>query len=785
MGSNKHFSEYCIPFLLDKLKSILNEVKIQTFEGLRYCLEKYGREKIFKLIPEILIELKTEILKNNDDKVFFECLYTIQKISTIVYEKNDDNSDEKKEKNLKILENIINPVLKELQSPESKFISILSKMLKSSLLLNNYGCQEISNYIINSIDIVFESFKSTQKRGGTLEVFSDILDAYIENKMEIEDKLLKIILNIVDSCSKDSNLINFSIILYSKIVIFKKDFINYEKIFDFFILNLFNNDFSETTINSLIFISTINNNLIKSNIIEILLYLLLINNNNKKNNNEKLINNNENFKKFIKNNIEFIKNISNNENEIFNIILKLSKFNDINNILIIILNILNIEKFNNNQTFLNLIKALFQNNINEINNELILKIIFDFSNILIFEINENKVILNENILNELNDIINFLFKNIKNNEIQLNLFNNILQNFEKNNLKLFNILDNENNNLNNTLILQLFSIYSPIFFTINKDNIQKINNLNEIEQFLFKFSNINNLELKYFQNLSIKSLSSIYNKNKNINEKNIENIINFLINKIENYNEKLLENEKYFIYNYINNLTWITKAFVMKGLYKFSDKIINLYCNYLFTKDSNFCKIISDAINTLLFDYENILNKSTSSNIQNFYKQRLFSLFINSLLEKIKKNDNSNELPLLLTITSLIKNVDSIIILNEIQRVFPLIKKSLNSKDSEICSSSLSTLYILIKNSKEEMINHLHTIIPILLNLTCFKNSINVRLTSLNCLIELNTYNYNEIFRFKNDIINGLEKVLDDKKRNVRNLAVNCKNLWILMENNN
>jgi hypothetical protein len=342
-----------------------------------------------------------------------------------------------------------------------------------------------------------------------------------------------------------------------------------------------------------------------------------------------------------------------------------------------------------------------------------------------------------------------------------------------------------------------------------------LNNINEISNFYFKIITSNLLNKnEHFFDLSLKSLSSIFNKIENTKSLSelIENKFDYLIHELNVNSDK----EKI-----IKIMSWLSKGLIIRGFYKYSDQIISLFCDLLFIPDFyNFSKFISLGFDIIMSDDTFVLSKDSSIRFQVLFKQRIFSFVLNKLFKnieiekinsnnnnnieiekinlnnnnieiekinsnnniEIEKNNNNNESSILIIISTMIKNISTIVLLNEFDRVFPFVLKSLKSENKFVLISSLSTLLILLKNANTQMVDHLHSIMNILLRLSSFNDSMDVRFISIECILEIQNYSFKDIFRFKELVVLGLEKSLDDKKRKIRNLSVKCRNNWIVME---
>ncbi|CAG2232910.1 MET18 [Mytilus edulis] len=90
---------------------------------------------------------------------------------------------------------------------------------------------------------------------------------------------------------------------------------------------------------------------------------------------------------------------------------------------------------------------------------------------------------------------------------------------------------------------------------------------------------------------------------------------------------------------------------------------------------------------------------------------------------------------------------------------------SLLSDDLELQTSTMDTLYDLTHDAPEVVAKHIDSVIPQLLKLAKEQTSMKLR----------------QMLPYKVQVIKGLEKALDDKKRLVRKEAVTARNEWFLL----
>ncbi|GMM38584.1 Met18 protein [Saccharomycopsis crataegensis] len=199
-------------------------------------------------------------------------------------------------------------------------------------------------------------------------------------------------------------------------------------------------------------------------------------------------------------------------------------------------------------------------------------------------------------------------------------------------------------------------------------------------------------------------------------------------------------------------------------------------------------------------------------NLKPLYKQKLFEILIPSLISSFQTNtkvysdgDDENSTILkkafYLTTLSLVSNhMSTDIILMQLEDLFPLLIESIKLNSSQVRGAALTTLDSLITERTVKLIgNYLSSLIPTLIN--CFKsanyfkkdldenaeslkidkvfmkyNSPEVREKSLGCLLKLCQYiDLIKLVPFKEVVLKNMVVPLDDKKRDVRKKACDCR----------
>jgi hypothetical protein len=344
-------------------------------------------------------------------------------------------------------------------------------------------------------------------------------------------------------------------------------------------------------------------------------------------------------------------------NKLFNPYIILSSFNNsdleiendidfFNQIKKIIFNSYNIVFYNFNyfinDKHLELIKILELYNLNDPN---IIKLYI----IYIILINNNKIInklKNKNVLNIYNIIINFKYDLSIDNNLCNNILNNYYNNYY-NNLNLNDLIIN-----NYYFIVNNFYKFSKIYINNINNNIITINNNDEINFENYKWHN-------YYPLINVTKDYVIFQTyiNNKFNDKILElnNLIKYNLNKI-NYNINLQIDNQELLFN-INDLikSNFDKSIFKNMVLKFSNDTNNFYkiLNFLFINYNYPLKINRHDIDNIfdfilyisLYNYNIIFNDDILNlNISNIVPIKVKNLYINVLKTLIQIINNNYEL---------------------------------------------------------------------------------------------------------------------------------------------
>lgn len=180
----------------------------------------------------------------------------------------------------------------------------------------------------------------------------------------------------------------------------------------------------------------------------------------------------------------------------------------------------------------------------------------------------------------------------------------------------------------------------------------------------------------------------------------------------------------------------------------------------------------NEAINPKV---KNIISAVNNLNVRLLYKQRLFELVLPRLVEGYATH---NKEEYLVSLSIVLNNITSSILKPHLSDITPLILKSLSVNNPVILEAALNTFTIIIGDSPDLLVPHLSSVVPKLLDLSTKKigrpqiNTEPIRLLALEALKNIFTaVALPSVVPYQKDAIRLLVVALDDKKRSVRKLA--------------
>lgn len=236
----------------------------------------------------------------------------------------------------------------------------------------------------------------------------------------------------------------------------------------------------------------------------------------------------------------------------------------------------------------------------------------------------------------------------------------------------------------------------------------------------------------------------------------------------------------------LNNLElicWVTKGLVMRN-----SPLGSKYTKFLFELlgDEKLGAKVARFFEILVVDlpiFRKFKGLTYNNNVRLLYKQKFFSEVAHQMVASFKSTNNMLLKSNYLTALSLVlKNTPNTITISYVASLLPLLLEALALENTDVKISALKTLKDSLEQASTLFTEHVHSLIPILLNLTkpSRTNIMEVRLLSLEILKLLTIHvPLNYLQPFKSDIVRKLQAALGDKKRFVRKQCVDTKQAFL------
>jgi len=200
------------------------------------------------------------------------------------------------------------------------------------------------------------------------------------------------------------------------------------------------------------------------------------------------------------------------------------------------------------------------------------------------------------------------------------------------------------------------------------------------------------------------------------------------------------------------------------------------WINELSDIDSLACQSLK-TLTTL--DDQSFLSLNADCIIHPLVKQILFMNILSYLKPLLVNNDIKSEQMNILI--DLLNNVPKTIIKDELKSLLPILIRALTSQNESVWSSALKSICDLIKSEPTTVISYVDTLVPRLSILATFKNDMNIRIISLQCLKHISHLPSHIVLTHRRHVCRILKSCVDDHKRLVRKQAVQTQMAWCLL----
>lgn len=361
-------------------------------------------------------------------------------------------------------------------------------------------------------------------------------------------------------------------------------------------------------------------------------------------------------------------------------------------------------------------------------------------------------------------LLNFYFENIVNDDDEVEsvaaIIMRIVQSLDvdeqkailKTGLELFNKTISKNNPLHNQLVL-----LEGLSCGLRKD-----------------------VELENFLQLSTFLIEHSVTSHSNVTQTSAARLLAVFINKLSNESElgEILELARLKIKTNLSPSSvrlsaWITKSLILRGYYPACDDWLVELFNLV--PDPVYGMYAADCVCLLLKECP-YLSEANHCSIGLLYKQRIFQK-INLLISHDGKPKKSSSL----AVAHMLKYSPTLLVLRVINELTGVMVHCLESDDSSITLAILETLTSLLEDGVEVLCTLAETFIPRFILLAQTSSHMAVRQEALNCIYLYGKYDSIGLLPYKNKVLTGLQKCLDDKKRLVRQSAVKARTRWFLI----
>lgn len=215
----------------------------------------------------------------------------------------------------------------------------------------------------------------------------------------------------------------------------------------------------------------------------------------------------------------------------------------------------------------------------------------------------------------------------------------------------------------------------------------------------------------------------------------------------------------------------------------------------------------------LLLAPDEALSKENGAQIRLLAKQRVFNFCVPKIAKGFRAADTSLKSNYLIALSGILKYVPTDILMTEIETLLPLLLQSLDLNDQEVKAATIESIIVISQESPSAVEGHISSLIKRLLktaesrNTTTStststaaaaattadkqqqtqrqqgENTAKVRLNALRCLwIFPGRVKDSTLLPFRTGVVRSLWEVLDDRKRDVRKAAVECRAAWLNLD---
>eukprot|EP00041_Stephanoeca_diplocostata_P003251 m.33009 g.33009 ORF g.33009 m.33009 type:complete len:1046 (-) comp14189_c0_seq1:56-3193(-) len=174
------------------------------------------------------------------------------------------------------------------------------------------------------------------------------------------------------------------------------------------------------------------------------------------------------------------------------------------------------------------------------------------------------------------------------------------------------------------------------------------------------------------------------------------------------------------------------------------------------------------------------LSAASHGTVAFMYKQRMFLAYLPALVTTFQDGAPHTKANVLTALAHLLATLPKQVLLDEVHTVWPLLVDALGHPDGPVVQAVLGVVLVLLTEAQEKIDTHAATLVRLLLPL-CGATKMAVRVAAIQGLSALAQLPSQKVYPLATRVIQGLVPVLDDKKRIVREHAVRCRSAWYLL----
>ncbi|XP_070539635.1 MMS19 nucleotide excision repair protein homolog isoform X2 [Ptychodera flava] len=223
---------------------------------------------------------------------------------------------------------------------------------------------------------------------------------------------------------------------------------------------------------------------------------------------------------------------------------------------------------------------------------------------------------------------------------------------------------------------------------------------------------------------------------------------------------------------------WLTKSLVLRAHPKSTDlstKLITMF------EDTQLGQIAADGFYIILSESIDVLNKETHADIKLMYRQRFFMQTLPRIVQGFDKANTETKPHYLSALSHLLQFIPKQVLLSELPPLMPMLLQSLHCDQSSLYISTSETFYSLILDAPAIISQEVDSLLPQLLRLCSYQQSMKVRIVALKCVGVMTTLPHHAVYPHQKNVLRQLAVALDDKKRLVRKEAVVAREEWFLL----